>query len=150
MAHPRGWHGWDHLRTVLQVESERITPDGNDSLEQRYYISSLRYGRLSADQWLELVRRHWGVENANHWVFDAILREDDHPWIHEPRGMLAVMVLRRIAINLLALFRCVTQRSEDKRTMPWKDLMWDFYDALVSATDAQAAGLRARNTAALA
>jgi len=48
VAHPRGWHGWDHLRTVLRVESERITPDGNDSLEQRYYISSLRYGRLSA------------------------------------------------------------------------------------------------------
>ncbi len=146
-----GWHGWDpHLRTVLRVESERITPDGNDSLEQRYYISSLRHGRLSADQWLELVRRHWGVENGNHWVFDAILQEDNHHWIHEPRGMLAVMVLRRIAFNFVALFRCVTQRAEDKRTMPWKDLMWDFYDAMVSATEAQAAGLRARNTAALA
>ncbi len=150
-AEMAGWHGWDpHLRTVLRVESERITPDGNDSLEQRYYISSLRLGRLSADQWLELVRRHWDVENANHWVFDAILAEDNPPWIYEPRGMLAVMVLRRIAFNLLALYRCVTQRSEDKRRMPWKDLMRDFYDALVAATQAQLAGLRARNTAALA
>ena len=72
--------------------------------------------------------------------------------------MLAVMVLRRIAFlpkgqvgsadrYLVALFRSVTQRSEEKRTMPWKDLLRDFYDALVASTEAQLAGVRARRPA---
>ncbi|MBW6496604.1 MAG: hypothetical protein K0B16_19015 [Burkholderiaceae bacterium] len=33
------------------------------------------------------------------------------------------MLLRRIAYNMLALYRAVTQRSLDKRETPWKDVM---------------------------
>ena len=57
---------------------------------------------------------------------------------------------REPAVNLLALFRCVTQRSEDKRRMPWKDLLADFYDAFIASTEAHLAGLRVRKPAALA
>jgi len=34
--------------------------------------------------------------------------------------------------------------------MPWKDLLQDFYDALVASTEAQLAGPRIRRSAALA
>jgi hypothetical protein len=39
-----------------------------------------------------------------------------------PVGSLNVLLLRRIAFNILALFRTVTQRADDKRRTPWLTL----------------------------
>ena len=63
--------------------------------------------------------------------------------------MLVVMMLRRIAYNMLALFRSVTQRSEERRRMPWLELIEDVKLALVCATWAQLRGLRRRRVVAL-
>ena len=84
----------------------------------------------------------------NHWVWDAIFKEDERPWILSPRGMLTVMLLRRIAYNLLALFRSVTQRSEEKRRVPWKALISDVHMALATLAANDIAGLRARRSPA--
>jgi hypothetical protein len=43
-------------------------------------------------------------------------------------------MLRRIGLNIVALFRSVHPRSADNRLRPWKDVMEDFADALQSAT----------------
>jgi len=111
----------------------------------RYYLSSLPAEELSPEQWLLLVRRYWGVENGPHFTLDTALAEDDHPWIvNDPQGMVVVALLRRIAYNLLALFRNVTQRSEDRRGTPWRDLMRWMYNALIALTDADVFGLRVR------
>ena len=71
-----------------------------------------------------------------------------HPWItgHD-QGMLNVLILRRIAYNLVALFRGLTQRSEDRRLTPWATVIRGFYIALVAATEQQIAGLRTRTEA---
>lgn len=45
----------------------------------RYFISSLLHNRLTWLQWLEVVRRHWGVE-VTHNVLDASFREDERPF----------------------------------------------------------------------
>jgi hypothetical protein len=37
-----------------------------------------------------------------------------------PRAALVGAVLRRIAYTLLSLFRSVTQRSDERRNVPWK------------------------------
>ena len=47
--------------------------------------------------------------------------------------MLAVLLLRRIAFTMLALFRAVTLRSEKSRAMPWKKLLGWVQLALVAA-----------------
>ena len=140
------YHGWEHLRTTLRVRSETWSHDGHLlSGEDRYYISSLAADRLSAKQWIALARLRWGVENQGHHTLDVAFAEDKHPWITaNVKGMVAVLMLRRIAYNLLALFRNVTQRSEANRRTPWKDLKRWVYNALISATDAQVAGLRPR------
>lgn len=145
-----GFHGWPHLRTTLRVRSETRSLDGEFLFgEDRYYISSLATDRLSAAQWLQLARLRWGVENQGHHTFDAAFEEDKRPWITtSPTGMVAVLLLRRIAYNLLALFRAVTLRAEANRLTPWKDLQRWVYNALISATDAQLAGLRQRPEAA--
>jgi hypothetical protein len=62
--------------------------------------------------------------------------------------MLAVLLLRRIAYTLLALFRSVTLRSDEHRAMRWKSLLAWVRDVLVAANEDQLAGLRLREVAA--
>ena len=84
--------------------------------ENRYFVSSLPPSRLTPAQWLLLVRQHWGVENEFHGTLDLAFEEDDHLWIEaHPRGAVVTALLRRVAYNLLTLFRGVTQRSKEKR-----------------------------------
>ena len=144
-----GFDVWSHLVTTIRIESERLTRKGTRvAYENRYYITSLRRDELSDAQWLRLIRLHWGVENNCHNTFDTALKEDDHPWITaSPQGALAVLLLRRIAYNFLTLFRTVTQRAEERRGTPWKDLIRTVYNAVIAATAEQLAGLSARSSA---
>ena len=135
--------GWDHLRTVLRVEMETLDAHGRRTKhDNRYFISSLPRSRLTDDQWLLLVRRHWGVETS-HQILDVAFEEDDHPWIEQnPRATVVVMVLRRIAYTLLALWRGVTLRSDEQRHRPWRKVMRGIELAVIQATAEQLAGLR--------
>jgi hypothetical protein len=142
---------WEHLRTVLRVETEKLDIETGEVLPldedeaNRYYVSSLALLELTPLQWLTVVRAHWGVENNCHNTWDTAFAEDDHPWIvSSPRGTVSAMVLRRIAYNLLSLYRSVTQRSEEKRQTPWRTLLRWVYNAVVSAEPRHLAGLRLR------
>jgi hypothetical protein len=105
---------------------------------------SLVTDRLSPAQWLYLIRAHWGVETM-HQILDVALREDEHPWIEsEPRAALVVAVIRRIVYTMLALLRSVTQRSNQKRAVPWRALLNDIRDSLLVLADHHLAGLRRR------
>jgi hypothetical protein len=133
--------GWQHLRTVLRIQTQVFdaTTGEEKSKDDRYLISSLSKSRLTLRNWLLVSRRHWGVETS-HQILDTTFAEDDHPWIEShPRAALVVSILRRIAYTLLALFRSVTQRSEQRRAVPWKALMTDCFFALVSTTAAELA-----------
>lgn len=47
------------------------------SKEVVYYISSIAQDKYTEDQWMRLIRGHWGgVEIRNHWRKDACLLED--------------------------------------------------------------------------
>lgn len=140
-----GYLDWTHLKTVVRVESETVENGRVVEHEDRYFISSLESEVLSAAQWLLVVRRHWGVENNCHHTWDTVFEEDDRPWIEKnPQGMVVVMLLRRIAYNMLALFRTVTQRSEERRQTPWRDIVRWLYQAVIAATPDDVDGLRAR------
>ena len=74
---------------------------------------------------------------------DTAFKEDDRPIIVEnPRATVVVATLRRITYTLLTLFRSVTQRSEEKRTMPWKRLIRSVLRTLTAADERTLAGLR--------
>lgn len=119
-----GFHGWSHLQVVLRVESEVLNiTTGKLEIKSRYFVSNAPLETLSPEQWLSIIRGHWNVENNCHNTFDKIFQEDKRPYILHPHGMLVVMILRRIAYNLLSLFRTITQRSDKNRKMPWKSLM---------------------------
>ncbi len=142
--------GWPHVKTILRVLSEKVQDGKVIAREDRYFISSLKLTELTLEEWLRLVRSHWAVENNAHWTLDAIFREDDHPWIEaDPRGVVVFMLLRRIAYNLLTLFRSVTQKSDERRAMPWRQLLTWVYNTLIAAGRLDVQGLRNRNQAAV-
>jgi hypothetical protein len=135
---------WRHAQAFLSVESLTLCEGVVVENEVRLFVSSRAPERLSPKQWLQVVRAHWGVENQNHHTLDTAFAEDDRPWIEaDEHGMLAVLVLRRIAYTLLALFR-ETMRSDEHRAMRWKALLARVCDVLVAASYETLAGLRAR------
>lgn len=145
----RGYHDWEHLRVVLRVESERRDISTGKLIKQkaedcnRYYLCSLERDQLREEQWLNLVRRYWGVENQCHHTWDTAFREDARPWIvTEPQGTVVLMLLRRMAYNALTLFRSVTQRSEERRATPWKTLLRWSYNTLIAARSRDLTGMR--------
>lgn len=140
---------WTHARTFLRIDSEKVRDGIVIESETRMSVSSMPPERLTPKQWMALVRAHWGVENNNHHTLDTAFAEDDRPWIEvDANGMLAVLVLRRIAYTILALYRSVTLRSDEGRTTRWRDLMRSIYDALVAARFEQTTNLRRRELCA--
>lgn len=60
------------------VRSQRtVKKTGSSSAESRYYLSSALPEEYRPEQWMSLIRGHWGgVENRNHWRRDALMGED--------------------------------------------------------------------------
>ena len=142
---------WPNARAFLSVEYVKVR--GHELIEQdeRLFVASMEPARLTGEQWLLLVRSHWGVENQNHHTLDTAFAEDDRPWIEaDASGMLAVLLLRRIAYTMLALFRSVTLRSDEGRATRWKALLAWVRDTLVVAAPEHLLNLRVREVFAAA
>lgn len=65
-------------RTLVVVRSQRtVKKTAHTTTESRYYLSSALPDQYSPEQWLGLIRGHWGgVEIRNHWRRDALMGED--------------------------------------------------------------------------
>src|SRR5512144_2778024 len=64
---------WRGLKSIGVVES-RCVRNGKETVEVRYYISSLG---VSVKRFAHAVRSHWGIENTCHWSLDVTYREDE-------------------------------------------------------------------------
>jgi predicted transposase YbfD/YdcC len=87
---------WEGLQSVGVVEARR-TVNGQESVERRYYLSSLK---TDGARWARAVRGHWAVENSLHWVLDVVFGEDQS---RARSGYAAenLAATRRLAVNLL-------------------------------------------------
>jgi hypothetical protein len=125
-----GYHGWTHLRQVWLVRQQTRdpgSPSDSGSLEDRYFVTNLRIGRLTAAQCLLVVRNHWGIENDCFWSLDVAFGEDSHPWATQGDAVAVLGLLRLMAYNLLQLARkChlrVSQGSGRSTDLPsWAQL----------------------------
>jgi predicted transposase YbfD/YdcC len=64
---------WKGLKSIGRVES-RCVRNGKETVEIRYYISSLPMG---VKRFAHAVRSHWSIENTCHWSLDVTYREDE-------------------------------------------------------------------------
>ena len=96
LGYLRNLTGWRNLCTIVKVVDERRV-NGVATFRTRYFISSLGG---DARQMLKVVRRHWGIENALHWILDIAFREDDSR-VRKDNGPANFAILRHIALNLL-------------------------------------------------
>ena len=87
---------WKNLKTILMIESTRITRD-KESKEIRFYISSLE---PDPEKLLKAVRSHWAIENNLHWVLDMTFREDESR-IRKKNAPENMAIIRHIVLNML-------------------------------------------------
>jgi predicted transposase YbfD/YdcC len=87
---------WKGLKTIGMATSVCVR-DGKESVEKRYYISSLAVG---VKRFAHAVRSHWGIENGCHWTLDMTFREDESR-IRDRHLRENMAWLNRLALSLL-------------------------------------------------
>ena len=92
----RGVQNWIGLQSIAMIVCTRII-EGKETKYVRYYISSLP---SDAKRILQIVRKHWAIENELHWVLDVALNED-RSRVRKDQSPENLAVLRHIALNLL-------------------------------------------------
>jgi len=87
---------WGGLTAVGRVVTERTGAEAT-SRETRYFLMSRK---LSAEDFGQAVRGHWGIENSLHWLLDMAF-DEDHCRVRSGYGAENFVVLRHMALNLL-------------------------------------------------
>jgi hypothetical protein len=64
---------WPFVRRIVEVVRYREKIGYTAALTTSYYVSN---GGIDDEQYPECIRKHWFIENKNHHVRDATLRED--------------------------------------------------------------------------
>jgi predicted transposase YbfD/YdcC len=116
---PEGLPGfglWKALRTIAVVTSLCLR-DGKETVEVRYYISSLA---LEVKRLARAVRGHWGIENGCHWVLDVTYREDESR-IREAALRENFAWLNRFTWSLLKQRRDRTSIAMKRRSCGWDE-----------------------------
>lgn len=114
-----GLADWKQLASVIVVDTQ-VTREGKQTNSRRFFLTSHEY---PASQALERVRKHWSIENQQHYPLDVLFNEDAS---RTRRGFAAQNLanLRRLALNLLNLD---IQTSLSKRRKRLKALLDDDY-----------------------
>ena len=130
-----GWLDWSHLRQVWLVRYVEQEDGGPEVVtDERFFATNLAVGRLTPDHCLEVVRRHWRIENDCYGTLDIQWKEDAGHWTRKGNGLLVCSLLRMIAYNVVWLLRAVYLRSRVSRALPWQQLRDKLRDSLVVAS----------------
>jgi len=66
----------------------------------RTFVSSCDPQHTTAAQFAEIIRKHWGIENKNHWKRDALWGED-RPRHRQPKIAQTLALLRGAILALI-------------------------------------------------
>jgi predicted transposase YbfD/YdcC len=96
------YYQWGLVKVVIKVTRFRRMFDTKrkvwqESDEVSFYISTIA---LSAEEFCQVIRRHWHVENKNHYVRDVTLGEDKSRIRINPHIFAK---LRSFALNILRI-----------------------------------------------
>jgi len=116
------------IKQVWRIEKVTISTTGEQTVENRYYISSIAFNNITAKQCIKAVRAHWGIENNGNWTLDCVFGEDQSPMT--TRAMQLVSYLRMLAYNCIARFKYRKLKKQENREMSWARLFQFFQVAL--------------------
>jgi predicted transposase YbfD/YdcC len=92
----RNQEAWAELKVIGMCVRTRLVR-GEQSDETHYFIGSRA---MSAQQYGEVLRGHWGIENNLHWQMDLTFGEDANRVQHR-NGAENLALIRRMALALL-------------------------------------------------
>lgn len=91
---------WPDLRGIVCVEGRRLDfATGTQSVQRRYYLTSLDPRVVGAARLGELVRGHWSVENQLHWCLDVSFG-DDRSRVRKDHGPANLAAVKRLSLGL--------------------------------------------------
>jgi predicted transposase YbfD/YdcC len=111
-----GFTLWKGLKSIGIVTSQCVR-DGKETIEVRYYISSLAMG---VKQFAKAVRGHWSIENTCHWVLDMTYREDESR-IRDQALRENFAWLNRFTLSLLKQHPDRTSLVMKRRSCGWNE-----------------------------
>src|SRR5580704_5131090 len=107
---------WKNLASIGVAISVCVR-DGKETVETRYYISSLPVG---VKRFAHAVRSHWGIENGCHWSLDMTYREDESR-IRDQRLRENFAWLNRLTLSLLKQHGGKESIAMKRRSCGWSD-----------------------------
>src|SRR3954471_6190399 len=130
-------HGREEVRTYLQLPAPESLPgfaqwkglksigvvtscclrEGKETIEVRYYISSLAVG---VKKFAHAVRNHWGIENSCHWSLDITYREDELR-MRDRHLRENFAWLRRITLSLLKQHQSRKSVAMKRNSCGWSE-----------------------------
>jgi predicted transposase YbfD/YdcC len=111
-----GKEQWKGLKSIGVAISASVR-DGNETVEKRYYISSLPVG---VKCFARAVRGHWAIENSCHWTLDMTFREDESR-IREGNLRENFAWLNRFLLSLLKQHPSKNSVVGKRRGCAWND-----------------------------
>jgi len=111
-----GLEQWAGLRSIGKVISV-CKRDGKETVETRYYISSLAVG---VKRFAHAIRSHWGIENSCHWSLDMTFREDESR-IRDKQMRENMAWLNRFTLSLLKQHKNGKRLVMNRRRCGWND-----------------------------
>jgi len=111
-----GFSLWKGLKSI-GVATSRCLRDGKESVEVRYYISSLE---VDVKRFACSVRGHWSIENGCHWSLDMTFREDESR-LRERHLTENFAWLNRFALSLLKQHPGLQSLVMKRRSCGWSD-----------------------------
>ena len=113
-----GKEAWADIQTVIRYRCTREI-EGVKSISVRHYISSFD---TNAENFGEIIRGHWSIENQLHWMPDVVFREDDararkdnSPLNLNVLRKIALAALKKIPVGHLSLHKKMMKASRDPR-----------------------------------
>jgi predicted transposase YbfD/YdcC len=101
---------WRDLRTLVLATSY-VTEGEKETWETRMFISDLSPRARSLG---DAVRRHWGIENGQHWVLDVSFHEDAARQ-QDRNGSANLGAVRRLIVSLLRQEKTLKRGAKAKR-----------------------------------
>jgi len=101
---------WKDLRTLVVVTTRNIQ-EKKESWETRWYVSS---HAARAKALARAIRKHWSIENSQHWVLDIAFGEDTRRQ-QDRQGAVNFAAVRRLAVSLLRQDKTLKRGAKCKR-----------------------------------